>query len=389
VRNRAVIVDVAGSIVLTALVVLGSIGESYPSAKDQTPGVVIPHPPVAAYLLVVVAGMVYVVRRRWPMATALISLVATLAYTSLGFVCGAVVVAPLIGLYAVAGIYATRWVIVLGLGMIASLMSFSAAFGPFSGFDGPTDVIPFTCAATLLLGVHLANRRSYIAAIEDRAERAERTREEEARRRVDAERLRIARELHDVVAHNISMINVQARAAAAVIPDPPPAGAQALAAIKDASGEALRELRNILGLLRNPEEAEPTAPAPRLDQLDALVSATSRAGLPTTVAVSGAPRPLPPSLDLTAYRIVQESLTNALRYAGPAEATVAITYSPTEVQLEITDNGRGDGASGGGSGHGIRGMQERAKTIGGAVSAGPRPGGGFAVRAQLPLVEAS
>jgi signal transduction histidine kinase len=202
---------------------------------------------------------------------------------------------------------------------------------------------------------------------------------------VDAERLRIARELHDVVAHTISVINVQARVAAQVIPDPPEAGAQALAAIKDASVHALREVRNILGVLRQPDS--PAESPGGLDRLDALVSATTRAGLPVTVTRTGDPYGLPATVDLAAYRIVQESLTNALRHAGKARATVRVAYRPAEMTIEVVDDGRGigDGEGPHGLGFGIAGMRERATAVGGTLDAGPRGGGGFRVRASLPV----
>jgi signal transduction histidine kinase len=404
-------VDITLSVVLAVLLVLGSIGESYPSeAHDQTAsGQPVPQAPAIAYGLVVLACLVYIWRRRWPVGTLAVSLAAVLIYTGLGYVNGSILVAPMIGIYHTATRIPARPAIAVAVASTVVMMAFSAGFGAFGLSGGPISVIPFEAAAALLLGLAVANRKAYIASVEDRAERAERTREQEARRRVDAERLRIARELHDVVAHNISMINVQARAAAAVIPDPPPAGVQALAAIKDASAEALRELRGILGVLRQTDDEEPTAPAPRLDQLDSLVSATTSAGLPTTVAVTGEPYPLPATVDLAAYRIVQESLTNALRYAGPAAAVVSVGYRPDCVVIEINDDGvglghnaahaaggsgkggagnpTGDGAPppvGDGTGLGLIGMRERARAVGGKVQAGPAPDGGFRVLASLP-----
>ncbi|MGH9077847.1 MAG: sensor histidine kinase, partial [Acidimicrobiales bacterium] len=174
-------------------------------------------------------------------------------------------------------------------------------------------MFPFVAAAVVFAGVAVANRRAYVASVEERARLAEQTREEEGRRRVDAERLRIARELHDVVAHSIATINVQAGVAAHVIDDRPDQAKDALVAIKAASKEALRELRGILGVLRSAEEPAVTSPAPGLAQVGVLVDAANRAGLATAVVTTGTPRPLPATVDLAAYRIVQESLTNALR----------------------------------------------------------------------------
>ena len=184
------------------------------------------------------------------------------------------------------------------------------------------------------------------------------------------------------------MINVQAGVAAHVIDDRPDQAKDALVAIKGASKEALRELRGLLEVLRQVDEADPTEPAPGLAQLNVLVTTTSDAGLATKVSTVGDPRPLPPLVDLAAYRIVQESLTNALRYAGPATTEVSFNYGPDRVIIQIDDNGRGvtaDSSTWSGSGHGITGMRERAAAVGGTLEAGPRHGGGFRVRASLPV----
>jgi len=379
--------DAALTVLLTGLLLYGTIGEAYPSdpANQPADGGTVPHPPVLVYGLVVIAGLVLLGRRRWPMQTFVISLSAVLVFTGLGYVNGAIVVAAMVGLYTVTSTVRPRQAVLIAVVTAVLICGLTALRGPFGPLGGPVTVYPFLVAAVLGLGVAVANRRAYVAAVEERAERAERTREEEARRRVDAERLRIARELHDVVAHTISMINVQSRVAAQVIADPPPQGAQALASIKEYSAEALRELRGILGLLRQDDD-EPTSPAPGLDQLDVLVASTNGAGLPTTVATVGEPRRLPPTTDLAAYRIVQESLTNSLRHAGPANAAVSIRYADDGLVVQVDDTGRGmPRANGTGAGHGIVGMRERVAAIGGRLDAGPRPGGGFRVTARLPV----
>jgi signal transduction histidine kinase len=277
------------------------------------------------------------------------------------------------------------------------LLMAAGAFGPFNGIGGPVTVVPFEIAAGVCLGLAMANRRAYVEEIRDRADRAERTREEEARRRVDVERLRIARELHDVVAHTMATINVQASAAAHLLPDAPPPVADALGAIRTASKDGLRELRTILNVLRAADESDPTQPQPGLAQLDALAATVRRAGLPTTVRWAGAPtgslagtRPdLPPAVDLAGYRIVQESLTNTLRHAGPATATVEIAIQDGHLAITVMDTGKGVAGAGengtGGSGHGLAGMRERAVSVGGTLEAGAAAGGGFRVAARLPL----
>jgi signal transduction histidine kinase len=241
-------------------------------------------------------------------------------------------------------------------------------------------------AVAALAGIAAANRRRYLQEVQARTELVQRTQQEATRRSVDAERLRIARELHDVVAHTMSTINVQAGVAAYVAEDLPAATADALAAIKTASKDALRELRAILTVLRQADELEPNQPQPGLGRLDALVAGVTAAGLPTTVVTTGErPPALPPAVDLAAYRIVQESLTNAIRHAGPATATVHVNYSQHDLRLRITDTGAGPASDGTSSGHGLIGMRERATATGGALVFGPGHDGGFAVTARLPM----
>jgi signal transduction histidine kinase len=231
---------------------------------------------------------------------------------------------------------------------------------------------------------------------------AERTRAEEARRRAGEERMRIARELHDVLAHNISLINVQAGVALHLMDEQPGQSRTALVAIKQASNDALGELRSVLDVLRQGDEAEPRSPASGLAALDRLVAGAEATGLAVRTRVEGTPRPLPAGTDLAAYRIVQESLTNVTRHAGPASASVRIAYGAAELVVEVLDDGRGATAEHGvestsgrrstgsdrqdrRSGKGIRGMRERVAALGGELTAGPRPGGGFRVLARLPL----
>jgi signal transduction histidine kinase len=175
--------------------------------------------------------------------------------------------------------------------------------------------------------------------------------------------------------------------AAHVLSTRPEAAAEALQAIKAASKDGLRELRAILNVLRQADEAEPTQPAPGTAQLDALIAGARRAGLETTLTVTGEPVPLPAAVDLAAYRIVQESLTNTIRHAGPAAAAVSLSYHDDELRIDVADTGRGEppGAARGKAGHGLAGMRERAAAVGGTVETGPWPGGGFRVAARLPL----
>ncbi|MGI8608313.1 MAG: sensor histidine kinase [Candidatus Dormibacteria bacterium] len=217
--------------------------------------------------------------------------------------------------------------------------------------------------------------------------RSAQAREDDAQRRITEERLRIARELHDVVSHSISLINVQAGVGAHVIDTRPDQAKESLLLIKQTSREALRELRAILGVLRQVDDAEGRMPAPGLGQLEHLVDASQRAGLKTVLLVEGTAQTLPPDVDLAAYRIVQESLTNALRHAGTAEVELRLTYRAEELLIVVADDGRGAATPEmtEGAGHGIAGMRERATAAGGLLEAGPRPEGGFRVRATLPL----
>jgi len=198
------------------------------------------------------------------------------------------------------------------------------------------------------------------------------------------ERARIARELHDVVAHSISVIVLQARGGRRVLQTDPADAREAFAIIERTGHQALEELRRLRGMLRRSDEELALAPQPSLRELDRLVEQVRAAGLPVQVAVEGEPRELPPGVDLSAYRIVQEALTNALKHAGPARARVLLRYHADDLELEIADDGPGTG-DGSGSGHGLIGMRERVSVYGGELQAGRRPGGGYALRARLPL----
>jgi signal transduction histidine kinase len=233
--------------------------------------------------------------------------------------------------------------------------------------------------AAAALGFAVSQRR-------DRAERADRSREEEARRRVDAERMRIAREFHDIAGHSIATINVLSGVAVHVMDKRPQEAAEALRTIKETSQRALREVRAGLGVLQERDDDEPRAPTPGLAQLELLVATTSKAGIAIDVQLSGRPRPLPAPVDLAAYRIVQESLTNVIRHAGAHAASVSVSYEDDRVVVEVDDSG-GTGAESdlAGSGSGLVGMRERALALGGEFAAGPRDDGGFRVRAALPL----
>lgn len=219
-----------------------------------------------------------------------------------------------------------------------------------------------------------------------RQQRTMRTREEEARHRAEEERLRIARDLHDVLGHNISLISVQAGVALHLMDQQPEQARVALSVIRDASKEALRELRSVLDVLRQVHEAPPRAPSPGLANLSDLILRASEAGLHVHTEVSGDQRGLPASVDLTAFRIIQEALTNVMRHSGQTSSSVQVIYHERELTLRIDNEVASDASRAGiGLGQGILGMRERATALGGVVEAGPRPDGGFRVFARLPL----
>jgi signal transduction histidine kinase len=248
----------------------------------------------------------------------------------------------------------------------------------------------------LLLGEAIREHRAFKQAMVERAERAERTREEEARRRVGEERLRIAREIHDAVAHAMVAINVQSGVAAHLLDRTPESAREALLQIKRVSGEALTDLRTTLGVLRDEAVPAPTAPAPSLRGLDDLAEHLHAAGVAVEIERRGGADPLPAAIDATGYRIVQEALTNVMRHSGAQHAGVRIDVAADAVEIEIVDDGIGSGAGinafpppngngDGNGGNGLRGMRERVAAIGGDVDAGPAPDGGWRVRARLPL----
>lgn len=235
-----------------------------------------------------------------------------------------------------------------------------------------------------LAGRAMRYRRGREHALERLTVDLEREREEKARAAVAEERIRIARELHDVVAHAISVIVVQARGGRRSLATDPAETGEALATIEATGSQALAEMRRLLGMLRSDDEEIALAPQPSLRNLDALAAQVREAGLPVAVSIEGEPVELPPGVDLSAYRIVQEALTNALKHAGPAMARVIIRYGKDDLELEVADTGRG-GTPAMEKGHGLVGMRERVSVYGGKIEVGPRNGGGFALRACLPL----
>ena len=235
-----------------------------------------------------------------------------------------------------------------------------------------------------LIAYALQQRSKRAAELEERASRLERELEERAHLAVLAERTRIARDLHDLVAHSVSLMTVQAGAARLLLPDDPARACEPLLSVEKTGREALADLRRLFGIVRSEEGDAALTPQPGLARLDALLEQTRTAGLPVEVAIEGERRLLSPGVDLTAYRIVQEALTNALKHAGPARAQVTIRYGREVLDLKITNDGRRT-QNGEGTGHGLVGMRERVTLYGGELEAGPRGRDGYAVRARLPI----
>jgi signal transduction histidine kinase len=327
-------------------------------------------------------------RRRFPGAVLALGVASGLAVAALGLSPIVLGLAILVAVYSVAA-YGNRWVSLAGLAA-AEVGSVAVQLTP-GRFQAPTVVSnALVIGAAWLLGHFVGVRRAYTARLEERTAELEQAREELARRAVTKERLRLARELHDVVAHAMSVIAVQSGVGAHVASAQPEEAAKALAAIEATSRAALEELRRLLGVLRQDSEPQgDLTPVPGLADLDSLLAEVSKAGLGVRLRVEGTPSPLPAGVDLSAYRIVQEALTNVVKHAGPARAQVTVGYRDRAVTVEVTDDGRGVRASAGdgraGVGHGLIGMRERVAAFNGDLEAGPLPDGGFRVAARLPL----
>ena len=356
---------------------------------------------VLVLLLPLVAAMVIpvVFRRKYPVQAFTVAAVAgaiqVLTYSRpLGSD-----LAILILLYTLAG-YRPRRVSVPGLGVcLAGSVAAVAVWAPSSVSAlnrALMAVVIFSGTALVawVLGDSMRHRRSYLTSLEDRAARLERERDAQAQIAAAAERARIARELHDVIAHNVSVMVVQADGASYALRSEPERTAQALNAISHTGRQALAEMRRLLGILRSGDEQAGLAPVPGLDQLRELLGQAREAGMSVSLTLEGPVRPLPGGAELAAYRVVQESLTNTRKHGGlAAAAAVTLRYEPGGLLLQVTDDGLGTsgpgtGAAAEGPGHGLTGMRERIEMYGGTVQAGPLPGGGYEVTAWLPVTAA-
>jgi signal transduction histidine kinase len=371
--RRTLLVDGALAVGLAAFVLLGSYFASHgqPARRPFDVGLI-------ALVLLVTGALA--ARRRHPVAVLEVVFGAALVYFWLGYANGPIWLALIIA-------YVTA--VFLGHRLAAGITA-AAGFVIFPWLDylvrdgrAPSPTALAGLAAWLLV---LLGGAEIVRVRRERVVEAARIKEEEALRRASEERLRIARDLHDALGHHLSLINVQSGVALHLNEDIPEQARTSLTAIKQASKEALTELRSVLDILRQEGEPAPRSPTSTLARLDDLVSQAAAAGLEVRMVTEGQVRPLPFGVDVAAFRIVQEALTNVTRHAGEASATVRVSYGERELSLQIDDDGRGptrDGA--GGTGKGIMGMRERVGALGGELEAGPRPEGGFRVQARLPL----
>ncbi|MCX3288334.1 histidine kinase [Streptomyces sp. NEAU-H22] len=374
--------------VLAAAVLVCMVAGSFvePRHRDSVSWV-LRTPDLLSLLLMALGAAVLVFRRRAPMAVLALTGTLSVIESLTGDPRTPVAMSAVIALYTVASTTdrPTTWRV--GLLTMTVLTGTAMAAGPLPWYAQENLGIFAWTGIGATAGDAVRSRRAFVQAIRERAERAERTREEEARRRVAEERLRIARDLHDVVAHHIALVNVQAGVAAHVMDKRPDQAKEALGHVREASRSALNELRATVGLLRQSGDPEaPTEPAPGLDRLDELTGTFRSAGLHVEVARADQGTTLPAAVDLAAYRIIQEALTNVQKHAGPqAKAEVSVVPVGPNIEITVLDDGSGENETQGGGGHGLLGMRERVSALRGTLTTGPRYGGGFRVHAILPL----
>lgn len=350
-------------------------------------------PGVAAYSFGALLAMLMFVRRRWPVATLVVTAVALLGYYTLSFPPVGLAVPVAAALYSAAEQGRVRWAV----GTAGALLAISTVVriaegddpGYVLGFEVVTSVL--LMAAVIALGDGIRSRRGWRAELAKQARAAVLEREQEAARRVEQERLRIARDLHDLLAHTVSVISLHTDVAREALYDDPDTAARSLTAARTACSGVVRELRATLGALRSTDDAD-RVPVPGLGQLDALVGSATAAGLEVGLRTTGPPSPLPVVSDVTAYRVVQESLSNVMRHADARTVLIDLDYGDGALLLRIRDDGRGadphrppDTAGG----WGIMGMRERLALLGGSLRTTSRRGGGFVVEARIPLAEAA
>jgi signal transduction histidine kinase len=367
-RIEALVVDGVFALVLAAVGIVGTAGAG---AWHQTAA----EAPVTslAYGLAVVAALALAGRRIWPVATLAVVTFATSLYLVLRYPYGPILLSLLVAVYTVARYVPLRRALVAAAVALVVLMAHilvGQGVGP-----GLVGIVPGSAWVVVPFAVGIAVRLHRESVVRERNQLA--------RTHADQERLRVAQEVHDVVGHGLSAITMQAEIALHLLDRQPEQAGPALSAISRTSREALEDLRVTLALVRRSDGDDARAPLPGLVRLDDLVARMSDSGVSVRVHTAGARRPLTSAVDLTAYRVVQESLTNVLRHAGAATALVRLGYLPGELMVEVTDTGRG-GAADAPPGHGLSGMRERVTALGGSFDAGPGDSGGFRVHMRLP-----
>nr|WP_202437547.1 histidine kinase [Streptomyces sp. SID5910] len=377
--------DAALAAAVLVCMVAGSFADPH-GPDGVTWGVRTPDP--FSLLLMVLGAAALVLRRRAPLPVLAFTGCLSIVECVTGDPRAPVVMSAVVALYTVAATTdrSTTWRV--GALTMTVLTGAAMLAGPLPWYAQDNLAVFAWTGIGATAGDAVRSRRAFVRAIRERAEKAERTREEEARRRVAEERLRIARDLHDVVAHHIALVNVQAGVAAHVMDKRPDQAKEALAHVREASRSALNELRATVGLLRQSDDPKaPTEPAPGLHRLDELVATFHHAGLHVEVARADQGTTLPTAVDLAAYRIIQEALTNVQKHAGPqAKAEVSIVRVGPHIEVTVLDDGAGGTrAPAGGGGHGLLGMRERVTAVRGTLTTGPRYGGGFRVHAILPV----
>ena len=373
VPQRSLIADGALAAGLAAFVTAGTYFASHDQPLRRPFG-------VGTVALIVLAAGALTLRRRYPVATLLLVFGAVLGYFATGYPNGPIWLALIIA-YVTAVLRGHR----LAAAIVAVVGFLLFPWLDYLLRDGqaPSLAALAGLAAWLLV---LLGGAEIVRFRRERVAEAVRVQEEETLRRASEERLRIARELHDALGHHLSLINVQSGVALHLNEDLPEPVRTSLAAIRDASKEGLSELRSVLDILRQEGELAPRSPTSTIARLDDLVSQAAAAGLKVRAETEGTVRPLPFGVDVAAFRIVQEALTNVTRHARDATASVRVSYGEHELTVQIDDDGRGSRTNAGvGTGKGLVGMRERVGALGGELEAGPRPGGGFLVRARLPL----
>jgi signal transduction histidine kinase len=362
--------------------------------------------PYLAFVLVVLQVVPLTWRRRWPVLVFIAVGIPRNIYDQLVISYAPLPLGPAIAYYTVMDRCSTRVRVVISAVLVVGVIRSQMLPGHNQPYDFFIAALQLAVAGTL--GILSRTRRSYLQAVETRAEQAEAERERQVALAAAEERTRIARELHDVVAHHVSLMAVQSEAAAALLPGRPAEAGKAVDIIGQTAREALTELRRLLGVLRGPADVNGravTAPAPSISELGEVLGQVRQAGVAVNLRVEGSPSKLPPGVDLAAYRIVQEALTNTVKHSGAGEAAVTVSYEPGYVTVSVTDTGSGAAAmtlgsetrpgragssNGGGArpalsgGFGLAGIAERVASCGGSLTVGPGDAGGFAVTARLP-----